>query len=151
MRLLVDSQLFPAFDHLFREGNISTRPKSFFNTLFNTSQFPKMVEKIFENSPGIFKVFTLPLKIPDNAWPLEAPQNCVTPFKNFKTLKPISVEISHDFFYLITPGSSTLFLISQLIPVKNFCLEKPNIDWDGRVSDSEKSFWSVPDVSLLSM
>ena len=111
LRLLVDSQLLSAFDHLFRQGNISTRPKSFFNTLFNTSQFPKMVDNIFENSPKIFMVCTLPLKVPDKAWPLETPENCVTPFRNFKTLKPRSVEISHIFFYLITPGNSTLFLI----------------------------------------
>ena len=34
LRLLVDCQLFSAFDHLFSQGNINTRPKSFFNTLF---------------------------------------------------------------------------------------------------------------------
>ena len=68
-----------------------------FSILFS-SQIPKIVEKIFENSPGIFRVFTLPLKIPDKASPLETPQNCVAPFRNFKVLKARSLEIPHDFF-----------------------------------------------------
>ena len=83
-----------------------------FSILFS-SQIPKIVENIFENSTGIFKVFTLPLKIPDKAWPLETPQNCVAHFRNFKTLKARSLEISHDFFfYLITPENAMFFLIS---------------------------------------
>ena len=66
LRLLVDSQLFSAFDHLFRQGHISTRPKDFFNTLFDPN-FLKRLRTFFENSPVIFRVFTLPLKIPDKA------------------------------------------------------------------------------------
>ena len=44
LRLLADSQLFSTFYRLFRQGNISNRLKSFFDTLMPISQ--KMVENI---------------------------------------------------------------------------------------------------------
>ena len=67
---------------------------------------------LFKKFAGIFHFFTLPLEIPDKtAQPLDIPQNCVRSLGNSKTKRKDTLEIPH-YFFLVTLGNTTSFLIN---------------------------------------
>ena len=110
-------QLFSTFDCLFRQGSISIRPNGFFYiySLMPISQ--KMVESIytFLKTPQEFLGFLLyPWKFQTKqSLTLETPQNCI----HSSEILRLKTKIPGDFtwFFLITPGNSTLFLINPCI------------------------------------